>query len=225
MWKRLLDLLYNYIRFFKWLILLAKLNYARILLIFATLMVTSIFSIDKSDGFVNPHLEGSLGYFFFSNEKMRDVYFNGGFEARLSGSYPVYKQLQIYGSAGFRELWGRSVNFNEKTIFWEIPIDVGLRPVFKITSFIDWYFALGPRYFYFQQKNKSDFVDKTVARNGVGLFVNTGFDFFIHEGWFIDLFGQYSYEPISISPHQSEVVGRLVTVGGFSFGVGCGYSF
>ena len=46
-------------------------------------------------------LELKGGYFFFTDSKMRKVYDKGGVDLQLSGSYPIWKWIQIYGSVEY----------------------------------------------------------------------------------------------------------------------------
>ncbi len=177
------------------------------------------------DWIAPPRVEMKAGYFFFASQKLRDVYGSGGFEIQASGSYPIKRELHIYGSVGFLEAWGNSTHFDQGTTLWEIPVDVGLKPILRITSYADWYIAVGPRYFYVHQSNHSSFVDQTVSKNGIGLFANTGFHFFPIDHLLVDLFGEYSYQPVDISSSKSGAHGRDTQVGGFYFGAGLGYLF
>ena len=102
-------------------------------------------------------VEAKVGYFFFSDPKMRKIYTSGGIDLQLSGSFTVWEWLQIYGSVEYLSKQGRSLNSHQKTTIWEVPLSLGLKPVFKVSSIIDYYFAIGPRYFFVRQHNHSNF--------------------------------------------------------------------
>jgi len=172
-----------------------------------------------------PLIDVKGAYFFFSSSEMSDAFRNGGFEVQLSYSYPVWRGLQVYGSVGFLETWGHSQNFHQNTSIWMIPVDLGLKPILKIASFADYYFAVGPRYFYAHQHNDSAYVNRNVSKNGVGLFVNTGFNFFPIPHLLIDLFAEYAYQPSHFSSNELNVYGGSVQLSLFSFGAGVGYAF
>lgn len=173
----------------------------------------------------NGTVELKAGYLLFGNQRMRNVYNDGSFQVQASFSYPVKGDLEIYGSIGFLEAWGKSVHFDQKTTFWRIPVDLGLKPVVQIASYAQWYVGLGPRYFYAHQRNCSSFVDRNAGTNGIGGFINTGFNFFPTTHFVIDLFGEYSYEPIHFSSSKDGVHGRHIQVGGYYFGAAAGYAF
>ena len=168
-------------------------------------------------------IEAKGGYLFFQSHKMREVYGNGSFEVQISGSYPIRRSCQVYGSVGFLEAWGTSLQVHQKTVFWRIPVDLGLKPIVSIGSFVQWYAAFGPRYFYAHQHNHSSFVNRRIGKSGIGAFANTGFNFFPISHFLIDVFAEYSYEPIRFSSSKASV--RNLQVGGFYLGAGLGYAF
>ncbi|MBS0626626.1 MAG: hypothetical protein JSS09_00255 [Verrucomicrobia bacterium] len=172
----------------------------------------------------SPLLETKASYFFFADSDMNKVYQNGGYQLQLSGSYPIWKGLQAYASAGFSEARGHSRSFHQDTSLWQLSIDLGLKPVFAFASFFQYYIALGPRYFYANQHNNSSYVNRTVVKNGAGLFTNTGFNFFPMPHLVIDVFGEYAYQPIH-SSSDKDIYRRSVQLSFFSFGAGIGYSF
>jgi outer membrane protein W len=189
-------------------------------------------TIDSSDCFhiqSEPILEAKVGYFFFASSKMRQVY-EGGLDVQLSSSTPVWQphrrvHLNVYGSLEFLRSSGHSTEENYKTYVWELPINLGLKPVFLLTQEIQYYLALGPRYFFIRQHNSSPYVDRHKSKNGVGLFVNTGFNFILCKHLAIDLFGEYSYAKTHFHTSLPNVYTQNIQIGGFTFGAGLGYSF
>jgi hypothetical protein len=174
---------------------------------------------------VKPMLEVKAGYFFFADHKMRKIYDHGGADVQFNGSFPLYKWLQIYGSVEYLTIHGRSLNADQKTSIWEVPLSLGLKPVISICSKVQYYFTLGPRYFFVHQHNSSSYVSKTITKNGLGGFVNTGFHFFPCRHFLIDVFGEYSFKKMSFHSSKSNVYGEKRQIGGFTFGAGLAYSF
>lgn len=172
-----------------------------------------------------PLLETKASYFFFASHKLSKVYRNGGFQVQLSGSYPVWRGLQVYGSTGFSEAWGRSLSFHQHTSLWQLSVDLGLKPIFTIAPFAQYYFAVGPRYFYAHQHNSTTYINKVVVKNGAGLFVNTGFNFLPLKHLVVDIFGEYAFEPAHFSSSKAYVYGTSAQLSFFSFGAGIGYAF
>lgn len=169
------------------------------------------------------------GYFIFANKKMHKVYDNGG-QVQLSGTYPLTNlcdcfRLDLYGSVGYQHSSGKSIGEHQKTSIWQVPVDLGLRPVFTMTPSLQLYASLGPRYFYIHQHNSSSYVYKDKGRSGIGLFVNTGFNYLICQNLILDVFGEYSYEKTHFHRHDSQYYTRDLQVGGYTIGAGLGYQF
>lgn len=165
-------------------------------------------------------VEARLGYYLYTDKHMREVYNNGGFEIQLNSAYPLEECLHLYGSIGYQRASGRSNHFHQKTTIWQIPLDIGVKKYFSFNETTNWFVALGPRLFYVHQRNHSDYVNKTVSKTGLGLFINAGLDFYCLCSYKLTLFTEYSYQPIHPSTSKQGVETRKVNVGGFCFGVG-----
>lgn len=174
-----------------------------------------------------PYIEGKVGYFFFSSSTMQKVYKNGGIDTQLSAAYPLCQHLRIYGSVEYLQRSGYSLGFHQKTSIWEIPLSLGLQPVFQINQEtpIYTYFTLGPRYVFAHAKNDSDYVSRSMNANNIGGFVNVGLQFLPNQHFLIDLFGEYSYAKLKFNSSVTNSYGNKVQVGGFVFGGGLGYAF
>lgn len=177
-----------------------------------------------------PILETKGSYFLFASSKMRQIYDHGGWDIQLSSSIPVWKpmepfNLNVYGSIEFLRCSGHSTEEHSKTYVWQLPINIGIKPIFLLSKKIQYYVALGPRYFFIHQHNFSQYVDKSRSRNGLGLFVNTGFNFILYQRMVIDLCMEYSYAKTHLHSSIPNVYTRTLQVGGLSFGGGLGYSF
>lgn len=179
-----------------------------------------------------PHslCEVKTGYFFFSNSKMRKVYDKGGVDIQLCASYPLKRLtsrwvLNAYGAVEYFHQSGKSLNEHQKTALWSVPINIGLKPVYEINARMQCYFAIGPRYFYIRQHNHSSYVYKNRSKDGLGFFVNTGFNYFLSNHFIADIFGEYSYAKIHFHDGKSHIYTRNIQMGGFTFGGGLGYEF
>lgn len=175
---------------------------------------------------ITPWLEVKPSYFFFVTSPMHDVYKKGGFELQGSASVPFYKCLAFYTSIGVRKVWGHALNTGEKTTLTVMPFDIGLKPIFNFSERFFYFFAIGPRFFYFHQHNDSPYVDPTINGGGVGFFVNTGFTMLVTDCFLFGIFGEYSYEKKAITPTMPNVFGNGSTqIGGLVFGINLGYAF
>lgn len=173
----------------------------------------------------HPILEAKAGYFFFTDSAMRTVYNEGGLDVQISGSIPFYKILNAYLSVEYLQRSGHSTGVHQKTTLWEIPVSLGLKPAFPLTDWLQYYFTVGPRYFFVHVHNHSSYVPKIMTANGCGGFINTGLNFFIDKTIVIDLFGEYSFKSLQFHSHKTGTKGEDAKVGGLTFGGGLGYSF
>jgi hypothetical protein len=202
--------------------------YKKIFLFFALLCAAKQYAADVTRGApcLTPWLEIKPSYFFFSASPMKDIYDHGGFEVQGSVSVPLCNYLDLYGSVGYRKAWGRALNSCSKTSLAVIPIDIGLKPIFNFCERFYYFFAIGPRYFHFHQHNNSPYVDRNSKGNGIGLFVNTGFNVLLADCLLLGIFGEYSYEKKKICSKRPRVYSNgSVQLGGFAFGVSWGYAF
>jgi hypothetical protein len=175
---------------------------------------------------LTPWLELKPSYFFFAGSAMHDIYDHGGFQMQGSASGPLCNYLDLYGSIGYRKAWGNALNTCEKTNLTVLPVDIGLKPIFNFWQHCYYFFAIGPRYFYFRQRNHSPYVDCIIKGSGIGLFVNTGFNLLLADHLLLGIFGEYSYEKKKICPKRPQVFSSgSVQIGGFACGVSLGYAF
>jgi hypothetical protein len=180
--------------------------------------------------FSQPLFEVKTGYFSFSDSKMRKIYNKGGLDIQLCTSYPLWSltsrwTINAYGAVEYFYRSGKSINGNQKTSLWSVPINIGLKPVYEIKANTHYYFAIGPHYFYIHQHNRSSYVYKNKSRNGLGFFVNTGFNYILCNHVAIDIFGEYSYAKTHFHGGKSRIYTRNIQIGGFTFGGGFGYEF
>lgn len=172
-----------------------------------------------------PFLEIKAGYFFFADKKMREVYDRDGIDLQLSARYPAYKWIQVYGSVEYAQKHGRSLGGNQFTRIYLLPVSLGAQAAVFLGNPVEWYFTIGPRYFFVQAHNDSTAVDRNISKNGIGGFANTGFLFVPAEHMLIDLCAEYSYFKGRWHPDETNVFGRDIQMGGFAFSVGFGYQF
>lgn len=184
---------------------------------------------DTSCCFCQPLVEIKTGYFIFSDSKMRKIYDRGGLDLQLCTSYPLWYLggqwiLNAYGAIEYFHKSGTSINGHQHTSLWSIPVNIGLKPVYAINDHMQFYFAIGPRYLFIHQHNRSSYVYKNQSRNSLGLFINTGFNYILWNRIVIDLFGEYSYAKMHFHG-KSNVYTRNIQIGGITFGGGLGYGF
>ncbi len=149
---------------------------------------------------------------------------------QLCGIYPIKDltcrwSLNAYAAVEYFQRSGKSINGNQKTFLWSIPINVGLKSVYMINAKTQSYCAIGPRYLYMHQHNNSPFVYRSKSGNAMGFFVNMGLNHVLSYRFVIDIFGEYSDAKMHFHGRKPDVYTRSIQVGGFSFGGGLGYEF
>lgn len=173
-----------------------------------------------------PYIETKVGYFFFSSSTMRQVYSDGGVDVQVCAAYPLMRRLRVYGSVEYLKKSGHSLNGGQRTSIWEIPLSLGLQPVFQVHSHpIFYYISFGPRYIFSQVRNDSDYISSKMKTRGWGGFMNTGIQFKLRPHFILDIFGEYSYVRLRYSTSVEESHGHPVQVGGLTFGGSLGYAF
>ncbi|MDP1834413.1 MAG: hypothetical protein Q8K75_00660 [Chlamydiales bacterium] len=176
-----------------------------------------------------PLVEVKAGYFNFSDSKLRKIYDKGGLDMQLCASYPLRYMnqwvLNAYGAVEFFQRSGTSLNGDQKTSLWSIPINLGIKPVYTISPNMQYYFAIGPRYFYIHQHNSSPYVYRNRSGNGLGFFANTGFHRMLDDGLMIDVFAEYSYGKVRFQGGRPAVYTTSMQIGGVTLGAGLGYEF
>lgn len=170
-------------------------------------------------------LEIKPSYFFFTNHTLRKIY-HGGFEIQGSVSYPLCDMIDLYGSLGYLQVRGKSLQGNQKTSIYQIPVDVGLRAIAHLSKCVKGYLSIGPRYFYFHQHNDSTSVNRNIRRSGAGFFINSGCNLIRNDRFLLGIFGEYAFERRSFKSTIPNVYGRKnVQVGGLNFGGSVGLAF
>ena len=150
----------------------------------------------------------------------------GGGYFGLVGQHPFCDYFDLYGSIGYRKVSGHALNTCEKTSLSVFPLDIGIKPIFNFCERFYYFFAIGPRFFYFHQHNYSPSVDCKINNGGVGLFVNTGFNIQLADCFLLGIFGEYSYEKKKVCPIMPNVFSNgSVQMGGFAFGASLGFVF
>jgi hypothetical protein len=173
----------------------------------------------------NVWLEIKPGYFFFANHTLGKIY-HGGFEIQGSLSCPIDRMIALYSSIGYLHVKGKSLGDNQRTTISQVPLDLGIRAIVDVADYAKSYLTIGPRFFYFHQRNDSTFVNRNIRRNGFGFFINGGCNFIHHERMFLGIFGEYGFQQKSFSSTIPNVNGRKdLQVGGFTFGLSLGFMF
>jgi hypothetical protein len=200
---------------------------SKVILLAALSLASALFANSPREK-LPPHnpLEFKAGYFFFLSS-MNKVYKDGGLDLQLSTTWRVAPWLRVYGSVEYLEKSGQSLNGNERTSIWEIPISAGLQPIVLFSSKPEiWLYCTGgPRYVFARVHNRSPYVSKYMRSNDIGAFANVGVLYKIARHFTLNFFGEYSYARLSFTSSVANSFGKTVQAGGLTFGGGLGYAF
>jgi outer membrane protein len=164
-----------------------------------------------------------MGYFRFSDKSLRHIYDKGVLDLQLVSSFCVWTPLYIYLAGEYIGAKGRSIGGHDRTKVRIVPISLGLQYIQPITYDFRYYLTLGPRVFYFHQKNHGPGVPSQINKWGCGGFVNTGFMYYLSEHIIVDFYGEYSYKRMHFETHKAATSGGHLQIGGLTLGGGIGY--
>ncbi len=167
--------------------------------------------------------EFKMGYFRFGDRALRHIYGKGILDIQLTSSFRFWKPLYAYVAFEYISAHGRTLGGHEKTFVQVVPISLGVQYIQKITYDLKYYLTLGPRIYYFHQRNNSAGVPSSVNKWTCGGFINTGFIYYLSEHITFDFFGEYSYARMHFETHRSHVKGNTIQIGGMTLGAGIGY--
>lgn len=177
-------------------------------------------------------VEAKVGYFYFLDDDLRDIFHSGGPKYELSLMYNVWCDLYIYSSIEYFNKHGHATGGTDcsghhpSTRIWFLPLNLGLLWDFCITPCIDFYVKAGPQYTWVNIKNNSDDVDHHNNKSGFGGFAGLGFLFDFWDCWVIDVYGTYNYLKFNHWHTSKEnVETHNPQLGGLTAGAGIGYRF
>lgn len=205
-------------------------------LILFVLFTCSYFTLNGSGASCNSYCENNsflsnidvkMGYFFFSDSKMRRVYDKGGFDIQVSSTTEdLCDNLRIYGAIEYFQKSGRSIHSRQKTFFNAIPLSFGLQKSFELSEIpASLYLTVGPKYFFTWAQNNSSHISHHMHANNLGVFANIGGLYYFSRCLAFDAFGEYSYCHLRYHSGVRNSEGHGVDAGGFTFGGGLQYFF
>ena len=197
--------------------------------IFATLFFLILTPWLCADAFL---IEGKLAYFLPNSSTLREIYGSSWLNSQVEITHPLTCwpiPLSAFWSINYLSNCGESIDDQDGTKIRILPISGGLKFRHNLRDDeklrIDFYAGAGARYYFIHVKNSSDFVKRTVNKDGLGWVAQGGLLFFLNCRVCIDLFADYSSKTFDFSSTAPLVTGHKVNVGGFSAGGGIGFQF
>ena len=203
------------------------------LLIFV-LMAFSLTGLNALDVSV----EGKAGYFWPTNKVFRRIYDNGGiYGGEIDVSLDCYclPCFDLWVSVDSFSKRGHSIGCPEldvprvRTKIDLIPIGFGLRYLYPICDDFIAYVGLGGQYTRLRFKDVSPFLIRNVNKWDFGGIVKLGMLYDFCDGFFVDVFGQYSFLKMDFRKRENSdgdlVYRHHADLSGWTVGAGIGYRF
>lgn len=170
-------------------------------------------------------IEARDSYFYPTNSTVREIYGGNGLY-NLEFDAKIWHQLFLWSAIGIFQGSGTTLGSGDHTKLTFVPINIGLKAIFRPIDIVRPYLGLGPQLTYTQVKTHSNFLIQ--SNNSwdfggifkVGVLVNpTG-------SCLLDFFIDYQVQPVKFSQSSNPaVVIDNTNLGGFSFGGAIGFEF
>ena len=176
-------------------------------------------------------LEFRPSYFYPISSDFRDIFHDGGVNYQITGSFPVYKGLSVYGAVDYFSKSSHTGTFHNKTSLRLVPLTLGLKyffPSLGASIPVNFYLAGGMKYYFVHTHNNGTpgIVRQTVNKNGMGGTVETGFITTFVKHLVLDIFASYSFRTFGAPrPLTPAVEATGLNVSGLNIGLGLGYKF
>lgn len=167
--------------------------------------------------------EFKVGYFYPTDDNFRDIY-SGGAMTGLEFNCQAWGRLYSWIGGSYFTASGHSTEEHNKTFVTIVPVEIGLKYLFPVSTNARMYFGIGAAPTYLHTQDDSDFVIKSHHKWGIGGIVKAGAVVNIAGRFFLDFYGNYSFTKISFNnTHGGTVLPRDADISGLTFGVGFGY--
>lgn len=172
-----------------------------------------------------PIVEVRFAYLRPSSELLRDTYGNGGIDYQLTGTFPVFCGVNLWGAVDFFYTNGTS-NAGTKTKFHMVPLTFGLKYMAPYFDPIIPYLGLGGRYYLTQAISNNPYDLKSISQNGFGGVVEGGLLYFFCDHFAADLFASYGFTTLGPpSLTQSNLIPESLNLCALTIGGGIAYRF
>ena len=175
------------------------------------------------------YLEFKPGYFYFTDADMREFFDNGGFSFRGETGCKLWGPLTVWVDGGYFQKKGEAIGGTEKLEIKLASITLGLKLIHYFHKSVAIYAGAGPRLVMMMLKNHSEHVNEEDNEFGIGGGFDAGIWIFplpnAARNLFFDLFVDYSWKKMSITPDPISSYDHDVDVSGLTAGLGIGFRF
>lgn len=162
-------------------------------------------------------VEARIAAFFPSNHLYREIYGKALPVYQIEASKTLCDHIGVWANFEFYTWDGKSVGKRDFTRINMVNFSFGARFTYLINYCNEMYFGIGPCIGNVWIKNHSHCIPKRASKAVWGGVAKLGLWHYFNECYFLDVFVDYSIQPVRFHRH--------VDLGGLRAGAGIGYSF
>ncbi len=166
---------------------------------------------------IQTDVELRYGVLFPSSSLVRELYGNVLPSYQIEATVSMCGCYSLWTSLDFTKGRGNRCACDVKTWLNLYTWGLGVKGHYCLASCLEGYLGIGMTCANTHVKNKRCCFDEKVSRVSVGGIVKGGLTYALDCNWFIDLFCDYTYQPVHFERHTN--------VGGITTGLGIGYTF
>jgi predicted HicB family RNase H-like nuclease len=169
-------------------------------------------------------LEEKVSYFSPLSKKIRNIYAKGMGQYGFELTFPAWRFIYGWTSGSYLSKVGHTSYSDSRTKVQLVPLGIGLKFVYTVKC-VDLYAGLGGLGTYFHTRDQSPHVIQSMSKWAAGGIGKLGLFIRPTQGFFIDIFGDYSYMKFDFHGGSKKVVLHNVDFSGWSVGGGIGWTF
>lgn len=156
--------------------------------------------------------------FFPSSNRFKEIYGHclTSYQVEATAN-TMYPDIDLWGNFDWFSERGRSDGLNDPTRVSIATTSLGLKFPYQLSEKMKPYLGIGISFSRIWLKNKTQCSHERVSKFSVGGILKSGIYYFFKDNFFIDVFVDYTYQPVHFQTH--------VDVGGVKAGLGLGVQF
>lgn len=164
--------------------------------------------------------EGTLAVrgasFFPLEHRFQQVYGNATWDVQVEAGMALNSGWEVFTNIDYMAI-DRNKNSCCKTYAEVVQGSFGLKRSFRLSDQNDFYLGVGPSFGHISLDNHSCCGKEVKSKYATGVVVKSGVRHFFYNGFFLDLFVDYLYQPVHFH--------KRVDIGGIKTGAGLGLAF
>ena len=174
------------------------------------------------------YFEVEPGYYYLTDQLMREFFNTGGFTFRAELGYRFWKPLIVWADGGYFQKKGKAIGSTEDIHIKLASLTVGLKAIHYFHERFAVYGGAGPRLFMMLLDNNTPNIRSEDNKFGFGGGFDAGFWIFPFkksDNLFFDVFADYSLKTMGTDEDLLSSEDFDVDVSGLSIGIGFGGRF